>query len=247
MPFIEEFYENEDITHFRNYYEQSKRYAENIVRKHIENQKLKANIIRLSQVVGDNQSGVTKTHYGIFDFIKKLQKFTTSYPNEAVRIQIDPIATQNMIPINNAIDYLMGVLNKENLPVILNFVSKRPLKNNEIIDSVCSLLPLVIVPKKDLDKESMNKRERMIASGMSFTAVYAKTHLEFDTTNLEKMFSPNGNEISPESLHRMIEYFLKQNLKKGRRKKYFPENSKASTIKYPTLITVSLLYWQCPE
>jgi nucleoside-diphosphate-sugar epimerase len=98
-PFREKFYENKDISHFRNFYEQSKRQAENIVRQHIETRKIKANIIRLSQVVGNSHSGVTKTHYGIFDFITKLQKFSAYYPNETVRIPIDPIATQNLILI----------------------------------------------------------------------------------------------------------------------------------------------------
>ena len=79
-------------------------------------------------------------------------------------------------------------------------------------------MPVEIVPQKDLNKDVLNRKERMIAAGMSFTGVYAKTQLQFDTTNLDKLIFSNGNEITRESLHRMIEYFLKQNLKKAEEK-----------------------------
>lgn len=213
-PFKEKFYKNEGIENFRNYYEQSKRCAENLLRESIEKDKLNVHIIRLAQVVGDNRSGITQTDYGIFDFIKKLQKFSSTYPDEKVRIEIDPLATQNLIPIDQVVDYLVKVLKRKDLAVIFNFASRNPLKNSAIIDSVCSLLPVVIVPEKNLDKTILNRKERLIAKGMSFTGVYAKTHLEFDTTNLDKMILPNGNEVTNESLFRMIKFFVNHNSKK---------------------------------
>ena len=54
--FEEKFYENKDISAFRNYYEQSKRFAENIIRTNIRNNGLKGHIIRLSQVVGNQKT-----------------------------------------------------------------------------------------------------------------------------------------------------------------------------------------------
>lgn len=216
--FKEDFYSNEGIEHFRNYYEQSKRYAENQVKKYIESKKLNAHIIRLSQVVGNNKSGVTKTNYGIFDFIQKIQKFSARYPNEKIRVKINPDATQNLIPIDNIVDYLMELLNKKEIPVIFNFVGRNPVSNNEIARIVNKTLPVEVVQEKELEKKDLNKLERMIASGMSFTGVYTNTDLQFDTENLEKTISLNGNEITRESLHRMIKYFLEQNLKKAEEK-----------------------------
>ena len=55
--FRERFYPNAPIVNFRNYYEQSKRYAENVVQKYIREKNLKGHIIRLSQVVGNNKTG----------------------------------------------------------------------------------------------------------------------------------------------------------------------------------------------
>lgn len=214
QPFKEEFYENADIDEFRNYYEQSKRYAENTIKEFIETRNLNAHVIRLSQVVGNNKSGVTKTNYGIFDFIKKIQTFSENYPNEKIRVQIDPDSTQNLIPIDNVVAYFMKVLEKDELPLILNFVGRKSVKNNEIISSVCDVLPVEIIQKKELDRKELNRMERMIASGMSFTGVYANTKLKFDTKNLEKTVSPNGNEITAESLHNMIEYFVEQESEK---------------------------------
>lgn len=214
-PFKETFYENADISHFRNYYEQSKRFAENILRKYKEDQNLNAHIIRLSQVVGDNETGVTKTDYGIFDFIKKLQRISASYPNEKVRIQIDPHSTQNLIPIDNVVVYLRELLQKEDLPGILNFAGREPIKNNEIARIVNNILPVEIIQEKELDTQNLNRKERMIARGMAFTGVYAKSNLKFDITNLEKTISLNGNEISTESLHRMVEFFVNDQFKKN--------------------------------
>lgn len=101
------------------------------------------------------------------------------------------------------------------MPEILNFASRRSLKNDEIIESVSKLLPVEIQALKDLDKQRLNRKERMIATGMSFTGVYAKINLKFDTANLEKTISVNGNEITTKSLHRMIEYFVNAQSKKA--------------------------------
>ena len=211
-PFKEEFYENEDISNFRNYYEQSKRYAENALRFYVEREKLKIHIIRLSQVVGNNRTGVTKTDYGVFDFIQQMQKFSDKSPNEKIRIKINPDATQNLIPIDNVVAYLFKLLNKKDLPVIFNFAGQKPIKNDEIARIVNDVLPVEIIQEKELETSNLKRKERMIARGMAFTGVYTNTNLEFDTRNLEKTISPNGNEITAGSLRKMIRYFINQNI-----------------------------------
>ncbi|MFW5754994.1 MAG: SDR family oxidoreductase [Tangfeifania sp.] len=188
-PFKEDFYENEGISNFRNYYEQSKRYAENLLKTYIERENLNAHIVRLSQVVGHNKTGETKTNYGVFDFVQKIQKFSSHYPNERIRIKVNPDATQNLVPIDNVVAWLMKLLTRKDFPVILNFAGRKSVTNNEIARIVNKVLPVV----------------------------YTDTNLEFDTKNLEKTVSPNGYEVTPESLHKMISYFVDQQAEHNRK------------------------------
>lgn len=206
--FEEKFYNNDGISYFRNYYEQSKRFGENVVKQYSEMHDLKTCIIRPSQVVGDSNTGITKTDFGIFDFTKRVCHLAYRYPNETIRIKADPDSTQNLIPINTVVYYLMQTIRCENLPAVMNYVSKVPLKNNEIINCICSLLPIKIIFDKSLDKLEMNTLERLIKLGMAFTGDYCNTNLQFDTTNLDRVVGISGREISGIELQKMLTYFI---------------------------------------
>ncbi len=206
--FKEKFYDNEDMTKFRNYYEKSKREAENIVRKYIDESSLDAYVIRLSQVVGDSETGVVKTDYGVFDFVKRVYNFTRKYPDTTIRLIVNPDATQNLIPINNVVDYFMKLVNITQLPEVINFVSKTSIKNDDIAKSLCDILPINLIQDVSVKKEELNELERMVAAGMAFTIEYANLNLEFETTTLDKIIAPNRKELTPVSLHKMIECFL---------------------------------------
>ncbi|MDG5798988.1 SDR family oxidoreductase [Marinilabiliaceae bacterium ANBcel2] len=207
--FKEKFYDNEDISSFRNYYELSKRYAENIVRKFIEEKGVQAYILRLSQVVGRKEDGVTKTDYGIFDFSKRIFNIASRYPNRTVRVRVDTKGTQNLIPVDTTVFYLKKTLESDNVPVILNFNSKKSTENRVIIETINELLPVNIVPDKDIKDEEMDSVERLIAIGMSFTGGYIDTNLKFETTERDKIIPTNGYEISDEAVNKMIRYFIK--------------------------------------
>ncbi|PKQ61430.1 Male sterility [Labilibaculum filiforme] len=207
--FEERFYDNEDISKFRNYYEQSKRYAENIIREYRESKGLDIHILRLSQVVGNNQSGVTKTDYGIFDFAKRVHGLAHRSPNSKVRVKVDPESTQNLIPIDTVVSYLMRTAEAKELPVIMNFIAKNSTKNKNIINSLCKLLPIHIEPSESIKKEEMNVVERIISIGMSFTGSYVSTNLRFDTKNLDCFIDSDGAyEANEQTIHKMLEYFL---------------------------------------
>ncbi len=207
-PFKEDFYENEDIALFRNYYEQSKRYAENIVRRYIEQQRIDGHILRLSQIVGNNKTGVTNTDYGIFDFAKRVYSLSKVYPNNIIRVCIDPESTQNLLPIDKVTMYLMRTVQIDHLPVIINFVSRNSIKNFHIVDGLNKLLPIKLIPVKTLSEAEMTALERMISIGMSFTGSYANTNMIFETKNLEKIVEVETNEVSAITIFRMLEYFL---------------------------------------
>lgn len=206
--FKETFYDNEDISSFRNYYEQSKRFAENIIKKQIKMTNLNAHILRLSQVVGNNKSGVTMTDYGIFDFAKRIHRLANRYPNNTVRVRVDPESTQNLIPIDNVINYLMRAVELQTLPVIMNFIAKNSIKNIHIINTLCKLLPITIIPEKYIEQANMDAFERMISMGMSFTGSYAGTNILFDTKHLNQVVLSGNNEPNEETINKMLKYFI---------------------------------------
>lgn len=206
--FEERFYPNKDIESFRNYYEQSKRFAENEVKNQIVQNDLKGYVIRLSQVVGNNKTGVTHTDYGIFDFAKRIHNLALRYPNQTVRVRFDPASTQNLIPIDTVVNYLMRTVGMKHVPVIMNFTSKTQVKNIHIINTINKLLPINIIPERQLDRHEMNALERIISGGMTFTESYIDTDLQFDTKNLDKIIMPNGYEVTENSVSKMLAYFI---------------------------------------
>jgi len=213
--FEERFYANADISHFRNYYEQSKRFAENLVKEYIEQKSLKAHILRLSQVVGNNKTGVTKTDYGIFDFVKRVYNLAQRYPGKSIRIQVDPSSNQNLIPIDMVVDFLTKTIETDKVPDIINLVSKNPVENKKIIESIDQLVPISILPRKRVDKQQMNSLEKVVAAGMSFTSSYIDTQIDFDTKNRDLIMNSHSNEVDEKTVHSMIVYYLEHQLKNG--------------------------------
>lgn len=207
-PFKEKFYDYQDISHFRNYYEQSKRFAENVVKEYIDTKSIHACIIRLSQVVGDNRTGVTFTDYGIFDLARRLYNLANRNPYQTVRIKVDLAMSQNLIPINTVTGYLTRMLQVHELPVIVNLTARKSVGNEVILNSMNRLLPLVIIADKTLRKEDMSSLERIISIGMSFTGNYANMDIRFENENLNKLLLEEGNELTDQSVHRMLEYFI---------------------------------------
>lgn len=216
--FEEKFYPNENIENFRNYYEQSKRFAENVVKENIKKNGLNGHVIRLSQVVGNNKTGVTKTDYGIFDFAKRIHSLAFRNPNQTVRVHVDPVSTQNLIPIDTVVNYLMRTVEVKHVPVIMNFIAKKQVKNIHIIKSISNLLPINIVPEKKFERHEMTALERIISAGMTFTESYIDMNLEFDTSNLDKILMVNGHEANENTVHKMLEYFI-YNLATQKRKR----------------------------
>ncbi len=206
--FKEQFYDNQDISAFRNYYEQSKRYAENIVREQIEVNGLNGHILRLSQVVGEHKTGIVKTDYGIFDFAKRIYGIAKRYPNATIRVDVDPDSSQNLIPIDTVVTFLMKTVEIDESPVIINLVAKKSTSNHHIINSLNRLLPVNLKPVRHLNREDMSALERVVSAGMSFTGAYIDTNLAFDTTYKDKVMTPNGHEINEQSVYNMLEYFI---------------------------------------
>ncbi len=206
--FEERFYENQGIEKFRNYYEQSKRFAENVIREYIEKEQLNACILRISQVVGNRATGVTLTDYGIFDFAKRIQRVAMRNPGVNMRLQIDPDSTQNLLPIDTVVSYFKDIVESEPLPRVLNIVSKNPIPNHGILKSLNNLLPVQLEAQIGLKTSEMTKLEKIISVGMSFTGAYIDINPLFDTSYLDAIIKHKQPEITIRDVHRMLEYFL---------------------------------------
>jgi len=206
--FEERFYEDAGIDAFRNYYEQSKRYAENLIRTYIDDKGLNACILRISQIIGNRKTGVSKTDYGIFDFAKRIQRLAQQNPGMTLRMQIDPDSTQNLLPIDTMVDYFMQIVAADEVPVILNIVSKKPTRNATILESLEKSLPVKLVADMNLQLSEMSRIERIIAVGMSFTGAYININPNFNTENLDRLVKEKPQEVTSEEIDKMIAYFL---------------------------------------
>lgn len=206
--FEEKFYPVEDISSFRNYYEQSKRMAENVLREYVENKGVQGHVIRLAQVVGNSESGVTRTDYGIFDFARRIHTLAHQFPGQTVRILADPHANQNLIPIDTAVHDLIVLTKSGSVPIILNFVANTPVENYKIIQIISDLLPIELIPQKDIDLDDMNAMEKLVLEGMTFTGHYTDINIDFDTRARDTFISSNHREVPESSLHDMVAYFL---------------------------------------
>ncbi len=211
--FEEKFYPDLEISAFRNYYEWSKRLAENTVKTQIY-AGLNAHVIRLSQVVGNNQTGETKTDYGIFDFARRIYSLSKRYPNHSIRAGITPEGTQNLIPVNVVVNYLMQVVKTDKLPVIMNFVSRYPTKNIHIINALKKLLPLEIIPAPNLKHDEMSSLERLMAVGMSFTGNYTNIDIKFDTSACDRVLTTTHDEMNEQVVKKMLKYFINNECEK---------------------------------
>ena len=218
--FKEDYYGYDDISAFRNYYEQSKRFAENIIEEYIHKNRLNGHIIRLSQVVGNDKSGVTKTEYGIFDFAKRIYSLATRYPNETIRVCVDPDSSQNLIPIDTTVKHLLKVVEEARVPEIMNFVSNTSIRNSHIIETLNQIIPIHLIPIKKLDKGDMNSIERLASIGMSFTESYTTTNLSFDTRQRDKFLKNPETGPDNNSVAMMLKYFIETYLVKKRNKKF---------------------------
>lgn len=208
--FEEKFYPNEDISAFRNYYEQSKRFGENVMKKYIEEKGLNGHVIRLSQVAGNNKTGVTLTDYGMFDFAKRIYHIAYKIPGLTIRVQVNPETTQNQIAIDTVVDYFMQTLSAGNVPVIMNFVGAQRLKNIHIANSLNALLPIKVIPLKTLHRNEMNAMERMMALGMTFMGNYIDTNFRFGTSKRDSIIDSGKNEVDEKTAHRMLTYFIER-------------------------------------
>jgi hypothetical protein len=113
----------------------------------------------------------------------------------------------------------MRTVEVKHVPTIMNFVAKNQIKNSHILKSISNLLPIAVIPEKNLARDEMNALERIVAAGMIFTKNYIDTNLQCDTKNLDKILMVDGHEADEESVYKMLEYFIDNLAKQKQQRK----------------------------
>ena len=166
------------------------------------------------------KTGVTKTDYGIFDFAKRIYNLANRNPNENLRVHIDPDSTQNLIPVDTVTEHLTKVTVENEVPQIMNFVSKNSIRNSYILETLNQLVPMRIIPVKKLERKNMNSIERLISVGMSFTQSYTSTNITFDSRQRDNFVKDHETGTDNNAIAKMLKYFIETLSQKKKKQKH---------------------------
>ncbi len=187
-------YENE-LVHdkgFRNYYEETKHFAE------VEVEKLKnefpVTIYRPSVVCGDSKTGETAKYDGIYYVIKFLLKFPEVFRlvnvgNEDVRL--------NLVPVDFVIDAMTALSKDEGaIGKTVALADSNPRTTKEVCDSIAESITnkkSVITPPSKVVESFLNSPFSPPITGMPHSGVpYFFIPQTYDTKIAEKLLSAHG-------------------------------------------------------
>lgn len=187
-------YENE-LTHdegFRNYYEETKHFAE------IEVEKLKADypvtIYRPSVVCGDSQTGETAKYDGIYYVIKFLLKFPEVFRlvnvgNEDVRL--------NLVPVDFVIEAMSALAKDERaIGKTIALADPEPLTTKEICDLIAEAITSkksVITPPPKVVETFLKSPISPPLTGLPHSGVpYFFIPQTYDTSVSQELLAPHG-------------------------------------------------------
>jgi thioester reductase-like protein len=187
-------YENELIHDkgFRNYYEETKYFAE------VEVEKLKAEypvtIYRPSVVCGDSKTGETAKYDGIYYVIKFLLKFPEVFRlvnvgNEDVRL--------NLVPVDFVIDGMVKLAKDERaVGKTIALADPKPQTTKNICDSIAESITnkkSVITPPSKVVESFLNSPLSPPITGLPHSGVpYFFIPQTYDTTVAEELLKPHG-------------------------------------------------------
>ena len=172
---------------FRNYYEETKHYAE------LEVEKLKGNypitIYRPSVVCGDSVSGETAKYDGIYYVIKFLLKFPEVFRlvnvgNENVKL--------NLVPVNFVIDAMVALAKDEHsINKTIALADPNPLTTKELCDSIAKAITnkkSVVTPPAKAVEVFLNSPISPPFTGLPHSGVpYFFVPQTYDTTVCEEL------------------------------------------------------------
>ena len=177
---------------FRNYYEETKYFAE------VEVEKLKAThpvtIFRPSVVCGDSETGETAKYDGIYYVIKFLLKFPEVFRlvnvgNEDVRL--------NLVPVDFVIDGMVSLAKDERaVGKTIALADPNPLTTKDICDSIAEAVTnkkSVITPPPKMVETFLNSPISPTITGLPHSGVpYFFIPQTYDTKISEKLLEPHN-------------------------------------------------------
>ena len=206
-------YENE-LTHdkgFRNYYEETKHYAE------LEVENLKTDypvtVYRPSVVCGDSETGETAKYDGVYYVIKFLLKFPEVFRlvnvgNEDVKL--------NLVPVDFVIDGMVALAKDERaVGKTIALADPYPLTTKELCDSIAEAITnkkTLITPPAKVVETFLNSPISPPFTGLPHSGVpYFFVPQTYDTSVCEEMLEPHGVACPPfkSYVSKLVEFVVK--------------------------------------
>ena len=188
-------YENE-LAHdkgFRNYYEETKHFAEQEVEK-LKDEDIPVTIYRPSVVCGDSQTGETAKYDGIYYVITFLRRFPEVFRlvnvgNENVRL--------NLVPVDFVIDGMIALGKDENaVGKTVALADPNPMTTEEICDSIAEAITSkksVITPPPKLVETFLNSPISPPITGLPHSGVpYFFIPQTYDTAVADQLLEAHG-------------------------------------------------------
>jgi nucleoside-diphosphate-sugar epimerase len=204
----ERWYESAAPSHFRNFYELSKREAEIEARAMFEDFGITGAVLRLGQVVGDSRTGMSSSDYGMYNLIRAVWAVARRRPNELVRIEGHPEANLHLVPVDVCVRWMRDVSRSDvsaASPPIFHIVD-HPQPAQAVVDALARHIPLrvSIVPPIGFEAKPATTLERVVAARVAYTGSYLAQPFTFGRGHLEGVTSLHDAVVDDDMLDRMI-------------------------------------------
>lgn len=183
---------------FHNPYERTKCHAEHLVMQAAADEFHTA-IFRPSVIIGDSRTGLADTALTIYGFIRGIRVFARkikkALPNQRFRIAADPLATQNVVPVDYVCQAIAAAVHQEVQGGIYHLTNPNPPTNRQVFSSILrrlSLNPDFIHIDKHLRDEEMAPEETLLNELVATYRVYLYHYAAFEDRNTRALLRQQG-------------------------------------------------------
>lgn len=211
---VERWYDPATPSAFRNFYEYSKRSAEQLVQDAIE-RGTEAAVLRLGQVVGDSRTGQSATDYGMYNLIRAVWAVARRRPNERVRIEAHRDASLHLVPIDAAIRWMRAIAVAELASfdcAIFHVIDRQPVAVSEVTNALCRWLPLdlSVVDPAGFEARPSTRLERVVAARLAYTGSYLDQPFRFGRAHLDRLTPGEQTVTTLAALDRIVGAFVNE-------------------------------------
>lgn len=197
---------------FHNYYEYSKRSAEEVLRSSIAAGEVRAAVVRLGVIVGDSRTGASNSRFGLYEFIDRLFRIAVRRPGSKLRIEGHPDAAHCLLPVDVCAAWLSDLQGSvvATDPPIVHVVDPHRVRVGQVLELLEQYLPvsLALIDAQDVADAPLTPLENLLRAGMAFTGKYLDEPVHFDMTNLGSAIGPRAPVLDDSTLDRLVRAFL---------------------------------------